>query len=100
MARSKSTTTRAVTVTSPAEQRAEQDVGRLVRRINERMRTLSRSMMTANAGTPFDPLKPSSHMPVVGTLGPQTTATICHRWLACGSRSPSRAERRALKRRA
>jgi hypothetical protein len=74
MARAR-TTTRAVTtsIAPPAEQRAEQVVGQLVRRMNEHMSTLSRSMLAGSMGTPFDVLKANSGMPVVGTLGPQST---------------------------
>lgn len=67
------TRNRSVTVATPAEQRAEAEVGRIVRRMNEQMSTFSRSMMAGTMATPFDSLKPSSNMPIVGNLGPQST---------------------------
>ena len=46
------TRNRSVTVATPAEQQAEAEVGRIVRRMNEQMSTFSRSMMAGTMATP------------------------------------------------
>jgi lambda family phage portal protein len=61
------------TISTPAEQRAEADVRRVVTRINQQLSTYSRTMMAGAMATPFDALKPNANMPVVGNLGPQST---------------------------